>query len=141
MNDRITKARALRRAVQLWCGTLSDESVMLEVAALYPLWRDKTAYRAGAVVRCGLDENGEPRLWRVLQDHTSQAGWEPENAPSLFRRVGMDGELPLWTQPLGASDAYEQGDRVSHLGRVWVSVCGGNVWEPGVYGWESGEDA
>jgi hypothetical protein len=53
----------------------------------------------------------------------------------------MDGELPLWTQPLGASDAYEQGDRVSHLGRVWVSVCGGNVWEPGVYGWESGEDA
>ena len=38
-------------------------------------------------------------------------------------------------QPLGAHDAYSKGAKVSHNGEKWTSDVGGNVWEPGVYGW------
>lgn len=27
------------------------------------------------------------RLWRCLQAHTSQDGWEPENAPALWEEI------------------------------------------------------
>ena len=27
------------------------------------------------------------KLWRVLQAHTAQTGWEPGNAPSLFEQI------------------------------------------------------
>jgi hypothetical protein len=27
------------------------------------------------------------QLWRVLQAHTSQTGWEPENAPALWEQI------------------------------------------------------
>ncbi len=45
-------------------------------------------------------------------------------------------EFPEWSQPLGAHDAYNLGDKVSHNGKKWVSTAANNVWEPGVYGWE-----
>lgn len=44
-------------------------------------------------------------------------------------------EYPEWKQPAGAHDAYAQGAKVSHKGKKWTSDVGGNVWEPGVYGW------
>ena len=44
-------------------------------------------------------------------------------------------EWPEWSQPLGAHDAYQKGDKVSHNGKHWISTADGNVWEPGVYGW------
>lgn len=43
--------------------------------------------------------------------------------------------VPEWIQPTGAHDAYSIGAEVTHGGKVWVSDVGGNVWEPGVYGW------
>lgn len=43
--------------------------------------------------------------------------------------------VPIWTQPLGATDAYMKGDTVSYDGKIWVSDVDNNVWQPGVYGW------
>lgn len=40
-----------------------------------------------------------------------------------------------WAQPHGAHDAYRQGAEVTHNGKVWVSLVGANVWEPGISGW------
>lgn len=45
-------------------------------------------------------------------------------------------EYPAWVQPTGAHDAYPQGAKVSYNGKKWVSTVSGNVWAPGVYGWE-----
>ena len=28
------------------------------------------------------------------------------------------------------------GDIVSHNDQLWISTTDGNVWEPGIYGWE-----
>ena len=53
-----------------------------------------------------------------------------------MKAVGFtDSGVPVWTQPLGASDAYMKGDTVSHNDKTWTSDIDNNVWEPGVYGW------
>ena len=54
--------------------------------------------------------------------------------PMSERRI-MDW-YPVWTQPLGASDAYMKDDIVSFEGSLWISTIDGNVWQPGVYGWD-----
>ena len=46
-------------------------------------------------------------------------------------------EWPEWQQPQGAHDAYAAGRKVSHNGKHWINTYGdGNIWEPGVFGWE-----
>jgi hypothetical protein len=45
-------------------------------------------------------------------------------------------EYPEWIAPIGAHDAYATGDKVTHSEKKWISTADGNVWEPGVYGWE-----
>ncbi len=140
MDDKIMMARQLRRALQMFVSSIEDESSMLEVAGVYPKWKSGVSYKTGDVVRYGFDENEETMLWRVLQDHMSQDNWLPGEAVSLYKQIGITEQgVNIWTQPLGASDAYEQGDRVSHNGTIWVSTCDGNVWEPGVYGWQQEE--
>lgn len=47
-------------------------------------------------------------------------------------------EIEAWTPWDGISDKYQQGDVVSHGGKVWESVFAGqNVWEPGAPGTEA----
>lgn len=136
MNKR-SIAHQLRRALELYAQTLTDESVMMEIPDMYPVWNgDNYSYKAGVILGYGVNADGETQLYTVLQDHTSQAEWTPDKAVSLYKAVGFTGDgVPVWTQPLGASDAYAAGDKVSHKEKIWVSDVDGNVWEPGVYGW------
>lgn len=76
------------------------------------------------------------KLYRCVQAHTSQEGWEPPNTPALWVRTAPEGEIPEWIQPTGAHDAYGLGDKVTHNGSQWVSTVDANTWEPGVYGWD-----
>lgn len=138
MNKRQRTAE-LRRAVQLFLASLDAETEskqMLEVASAFPAWQAGKAYKVKEVFRYGENAVGDAQLYRVLQDHTAAAGWTPDAAVSLYKAIGIteDG-VPAWVQPLGASDSYDMGDRVSHGGRLWESDVSGNVWEPGVYGW------
>ena len=58
-----------------------DDNTALRMTAFYPEWAETTEYTTGyKVQRSG-------RLWRCLQAHTSQAGWEPENAASLWTEI------------------------------------------------------
>lgn len=107
---------------------LTDEQAEL-VPMAYPEWAVGVAYAAGRRVR------HDGRLWRCVQAHTSQEGWEPPTAPALWVRTSTD-EWPEWVQPTGAHDAYGVGDRVTHGGSRWVSTVDANTWEPGVYGWD-----
>ena len=81
-----------------------------------------------------LAESGS--MYKCVQAHTSQAGWEPDKAVSLWSAASDPAEeWPEWSQPVGAHDAYAKGDKVSHNGKHWTSTADANVWEPGVYGW------
>ena len=72
----------------------------------------------------------------MLQPHTSQADWLPENTPSLYARVLIPDPtvIPEWEQP-DSTNPYMKGDKVTHNGKTWESMIDNNVWEPGIYGW------
>lgn len=131
-------AAQMNRAIQMFTQNLNlpDEQAM-EVADLYPEWQEKKAYTVDEILKYGENADGETQLYKVLQAHTSQADWTPDTATSLFKKVGFtDNGVPVWTQPLGATDAYKKGDVVSYNGQLYVSTVDANVWEPGIYGWE-----
>ena len=107
-----------------------DDVTAAEHADLFSPWAYPVNYIKDQIRR----HNGA--LYRCLSDHTSQADWTPDTAPSLW--VGISDpaeEWPKWGQPVGAHDSYNTGDKVSHDGKHWISTTDGNVWEPGVYGW------
>lgn len=58
-----------------------DDNTALRMREFYPEWAPDIAYPVDHKVRY----NG--RLYKVLQAHTSQTGWEPTNAPSLWTEV------------------------------------------------------
>lgn len=112
-----------------------DDVTAAEHADLFAEWAYPVNYKIGQLRRYG------GSLYRCVQDHTSQEGWTPEAASSLWARAAdPTEEWPKWGQPVGAHDAYNTGDRVSHNGKHWISTTSGNVWEPGVYGWEEAAD-
>ena len=107
-----------------------DDRTALRMVEFYPEWAAGMEYPVGhKVQRSGA-------LYKCLQAHTSQSGWEPNNAPSLWAKVLIPDEtvVPEWEQP-DSTNPYRAGDKVSHNGKTWVSDIDNNVWEPGVYGW------
>lgn len=130
-------AQQTARAVQLFAGTLNlTETEAMEIADLYEPWTPGKKYPAGKILKYGTNQDGETQLYSVITEHTSQDDWKPGTAPSLFKPIGFTDEgVSIWTQPLGAHDAYLKGDIVSHNGKLWVNDIASNVYEPGVYGW------
>ena len=125
-------ARAMElRAIIEEAMSKEDDSVVLEIPQLLPEWKAGIAYTTGKKIQYG------GIVWKVLQDHTSQEGWEPGVAPSLFAEVLIPDPdvIPEWKQP-DSTNPYMSGDKVTHNGSTWVSTIDNNVWEPGVYGWD-----
>ena len=129
-----SKAISLRAMIERSSASLSDNDA-LEAVELFPVWAADTEYAADVRVRYG------DKLYRCVQAHTSQIGWEPDKTPALWTEVAKPGEIPVWRQPTGAQDAYNKGDRVHYPdadGPVYESLIDGNVWSPEAYpaGWE-----
>lgn len=78
--NRIENARKLRPIIEQAVQSLDDRTALAAVA-LYPEWAENTAYTQGSKVR------RDGKLWRCIQGHTAQIGWEPENAPSLWEQI------------------------------------------------------
>ena len=134
--ERIAYAEQFRKAVQYFATTLPEEKALV-VSSIFDEWAINVKYVTGEWVAYGVNAVGDPQLYQVLQDHTSAAQWTPDTATSLYKAVGISPSgIPLWVQPLGATDAYNIGDIVMHNEKKWESSIDNNVWEPGVYGWE-----
>lgn len=136
--NKIFLAQQMNRFVQMsvQSANLTDEQAM-QIADLYPDWAAMKAYAADEIVKFGVNADGETQLYKVIQAHTSQADWTPDTAASLYKKIGFTDEgVSIWTQPLGATDAYMKGDVVSFENQLWKSTVDNNVWQPGVYGWE-----
>lgn len=128
----IAKARELRaileKAMTIASGLTDAEAVA--ATCLYPHWNGNgVAYTKGQRVQ----DDGV--LYTVLQNHTSQAGWKPTAAPSLFAKVLIPDPsvVPEWEQP-DSTNPYMKGDKVTHNGKTWMSLIDNNVWEPGAAG-------
>ena len=124
------QAQQLRKLLVKQADTLPDEEI-LNVPCFVEKWKAGISYVTGKRVKYN------DVIYKVLQDHTSQEDWTPENAPSLFAKVLIPDEnvIPEWEQP-DSTNPYMTGDKVTHSGETWVSNVDHNVWEPGVYGWD-----
>ena len=126
----LDEAKAIIDALVALRSSATDEQA-LKASSLYPKWKTGTAYKKGERVLYN------DVLYKVLTDHTSQTDWAPDVAPSLFAKVLIPDKnvVPEWEQP-ESTNPYAKGDKVTHNGKTWRSTTDGNVWEPGVYGWE-----
>ena len=115
---------------------VTDENKLLEVSDLFPIWGEGMDLKVDEKIQGFLD--GELVLFKVIQAHITQLGWEPENTPALFTRVGYEGEVLEWVQPTGAQDAYNTGDRVLFEGNTYESLIDANTYSPTAYpaGWQ-----
>lgn len=138
MQDKMFIAQQYNQFMQMLVqsANLPDDQAM-EVADLYPEWVAMKAYAVDEIVKYGVNADGETQLYKVIQAHTSQEDWKPDVTASLYKAIGFtDDGVSIWTQPLGSHDAYAKGDVVSFEDQLWISTVDGNVWQPGVYGWE-----
>lgn len=143
MMNKLQAALELRRALELLATSTftedTDAEKMMEIASIYPEYRIGVAYKIKDVFRYGENAVGDPQLYQVLQDHTSAAEWTPDTATSLYKKIGVSEEgIPVWVQPLGATDAYNAGDVVMYNGQKYQSLINANVWSPEAYpaGWK-----
>lgn len=118
-----------REALDALLPLLTDGQAAM-VPAAFGRWEADHGYSAGDRVSHG------GLVYRCLQAHTSQDGWEPDVSASLWARLLApgDGTVAEWVQP-DSTNPYMTGDKVTHNGQTWESTVDGNVWEPGVYGW------
>lgn len=78
----LTESEVNRMLITKQINTLNvDNNTALRMVEFYPAWTAGTEYATGYKVQ----HNG--KLWRALQAHTAQAGWEPENAASLWEQI------------------------------------------------------
>ncbi len=92
-----------------------DDNTALRMMSYYPEWEDGKAYTVGHKIT----RNG--KLYRVVQAHTSQAGWEPENVPALFTEINEthSGELedPI---PYSGNMALEKGNHYIQNAEIYL---------------------
>ncbi len=107
-----------------------DAAVAVENAAAFLEWKPNCSYEIGNI------RKHEGVLYRCIQKHTSQTGWEPSAVPALWTKIGdPTEEWQIWRQPICAEDAWGYHAKVTHKDEKWVSDYANNVWEPSVFGW------
>ena len=90
---RKSEALKYRGHIESAVQSLPDNAA-LEAVTLCPRWASGVSYIVGFKIQQG------GKLWRCIQAHTSQEGWEPENAASLWENVNethagtMDDPIP-----------------------------------------------
>lgn len=103
------------------------------VSALVPEWTVGTEYKTGDIVRY------KGVLYRCLQNDTAQEIFPPDTYISGWKCVDEPDEHGIhpFSQPLGATDTYMKGDKVSFEGAYYQSNIDYNVWSPTAYpqGW------
>lgn len=139
MEERILQQIEENRKVQAISFVALTEAGNIDVETasahkdMFEDWKPTVSYKAGQI------RKHNDVLYRVVQDHTSQADWSPSNTLSLYEPIILTEEgYPVWTKPSGAHDAYNMGDIVDYNGTLYKSLIDGNVYSPDEYaaGWE-----
>ena len=118
-------------------GAMLTDAQALEVIDLYDEWAVNKQVYAGNRIQF------EGKLYKVLQDHTTQADWTPDVTPALYVEVGYgyreikDGMLSTEAFAKGEIGWYQKKDN------LWKSKLDANVYTPVTYpdGWEKYEEA
>ena len=126
------EAETYRKSIEHAAVSLPDDDAYY-TPEMFPRWKADLTVVIGDRL-CYTD-----KLYKCVQAHTTQEGWEPDKTPALWTEVPKPGEIPVWKQPTGAQDAYMAGDKVHYptaSDPVYESIVDNNVWAPDVYGWK-----
>ena len=90
-----TEEEVTRLLIAQQINTLSvDDNTALRMTEFYPEWESGKAYTAANGCTAGYKVTRNGKLWKLLQEHTSQADWAP----------GETGTESLWTEICEAHD-------------------------------------
>lgn len=129
----IDQAKAIRNSMNTVTANLTDEEA-IAVMDLYLPWKVGETYKADDVRR------DEGKLFRCLQDHTSQADWKPSLVPALWVEIAAPGEYREIKDGMLSTEAFAK-DEIGWYqtkDNLWKSLIDNNVWTPDAYpaGWE-----
>ena len=78
----LTETEVYRMLISQQINTLTvDDNTAMRMKEFYPEWTSGISYEVGFKVYY------KDKLWKVMQTHTSQTGWEPENVTSLWVEI------------------------------------------------------
>lgn len=75
-----------------------------------------------------------PSNWEKFIEGNEESTPEIEEPETEVEEPNTETVSP-WKQPDG-TNPYKEGDKVTYNSKIWISTTNGNVWEPGIYGWE-----
>lgn len=137
--NRLEKAREFRKSIDANLQATRklirvdelDENELLEMIDLYESYEIGKSYQTDDIFKY------KGKLYKVIQEHTSQESWMPSELPALYLNMMPENVIPEWVQPTGSHDAYNIGDKVIYEGKVYESLIDGNAWSPTDYpqGW------
>lgn len=114
-------------------ASMSDEEVA-SIEVFIQEWEVGKSYKIGDVVRY------KGGVWRALSNSIAQEIYPPDNYTAGWKRIGEPDESGIYpySQPLGATDAYQVGDKISYNGHIYECILANNVWAPDAYppGWK-----
>ena len=130
--SRLEKAREFRRKINANLQATRklirvdelDENELLDMIDLYESYQVDKLYKVDDIFKY------EGKLYKVIQEHTSQENWIPSELPALYLNMMPENVIPEWVQPTMAENAYNIGDKVIFEGKVYESVIDGNTWSP-----------
>jgi len=128
MLDDTIPTSLIRKILQKKVEAENTGDELLQYIELFSAYRVDNAYKVDDL----FTHNGQ--LYKVIQAHTSQFDWRPDELPALYTQILPAGQIGEWVQPL-STNPYQIGDKVTHNGFTWESTAANNVWEPGVFGW------
>ena len=90
----------LRAYIEKGATSLTDTDA-LDAVALFPAWAVGVYYEADTRLR------RNDKLYKVLQAHTSQADWLPEDTPALYTEVAAPGQGDTPDNPIPYNNNME----------------------------------
>lgn len=112
----LTESEVMGMLLRQQVNTLEvDDQTAYRMREFYPEWMADTAYTVGYKVQ----RNG--KLWKAVQAHTSQTGWEPENAASLWENINETHDGTLYDPiPYDGNMALEAGKYYTQNGVTYL---------------------
>lgn len=131
--DSIEKMKQFRAAMMAFAKTAPDEEAY-QFPSLFPKWMSGTSYGEGDRIESG------DKLWKCLQAHTSQDGWNPEATPALWVEVAKQGEYREIKENMLSTEAFALGEIGWYKSKdnLYKSLIANNTYTPDSYptGWE-----
>lgn len=116
------EAEAYRTKIETAAESQNDAEA-LESIELFKKWE------AGMDVTAGQRYQHIGKLWRVVQTHTTQADWEPQNTPALWTEVSLDA-WPDIPENIPSTAPWMAGDKGTWKGQHYICQLDNCVWNP-----------